>query len=197
MSRRAATALVAAAALVLIGTLVWLGRARPPEARRPLMAAGERFALPGVPDDEPRERQEVTLWLPAAHGRIAPLAVEIESPPERRARLVALVASLLAQPPTAELDSVFPAPVALRALVLAPDGTVYLDLGAEEGGAPPAAGSTLEQQRIWAIVHTLLRNEPRAERVVLLWNGEQRPSLSGHVDTGRALGLRPELEARP
>ena len=39
-------------------------------------------------------------------------------------------------------------------------------------------------------------HEPRIERVVLLWNGVQRESLAGHVDTGHPLVLRPELEAR-
>jgi hypothetical protein len=42
----------------------------------------------------------------------------------------------------------------------------------------------------------VVRNEPSVERVVLLWNGTQRRSLSVHVDTGHALGPRPELEAR-
>jgi len=70
------------------------------------------------------------------------------------------------------------------------------DLRADDGGAPPASGSALELQRVYAIVHTVLRNVPDVSHVVLLWNGVQRLSLSGHVDTGHALSLMPALEAR-
>ena len=60
---------------------------------------------------------------------------------------------------------------------------------------PPQSGSTLELLRIYAVVHTVLRNVEEANRVVLLWNGVQRPSLAGHVDTGHPLRLRVDLEA--
>jgi hypothetical protein len=69
-------------------------------------------------------------------------------------------------------------------------------LRSADGAEPPGAGSTLEMQRVYAIVHTVLRNEPGLSGVVLLWNGVQRSSLSGHVDTTRPLVLRPELELR-
>ncbi|MBP9825123.1 MAG: hypothetical protein KBF21_12930, partial [Thermoanaerobaculia bacterium] len=59
---------------------------------------------------------------------------------------------------------------------------------------PPQSGSTVELLRIYAVVHTVLRNVAEANRVVLLWNGVQRSSLAGHVDTGHPLRLRADLE---
>jgi len=137
----------------------------------------------------------VTLWLPTVGGRLAPLTTSIPDSPEPRTRLANLVAALLAARPEGELAPVFDSPVEAAAVVAGADGTLYVDLRAADGGPPPGAGSTLEMQRIYSIVHTVLRNELRIERVVLLWNGRQRESLAGHVDTGRPLYLRPELEA--
>ncbi len=80
--------------------------------------------------------------------------------------------------------------------MLAGDGSLYIDLRAADGAEPPGAGSTLEMQRVYSIVHTVIRNEPGIARVALLWNGTQRLSLCGHVDTSRPLGPRDELEAK-
>ena len=193
MSRRAAAVVLALAALVAVLGGLWLARSRAAPAA-PGTASDE--LSPPTAASPPREPRQVTLWLPTTGGRLGPLAVEVESAPELASRLAALLAALLAAPSAGELAAVFPAPVRAAALVVGADGTLYLDLRAEDGGPPPGAGSTLETQRIYSIVHTVLRNEPRIERVVLLWNGVQRESLAGHVDTGRPLLLKPELEAR-
>lgn len=194
MSRRAAAALVAlAAAIAGVGGL-WLARGRRPAAPPPATFA-DAVAAPAAPAAA-TERRQVTLWLPAAAGRLAARDVEVESAPELTARLAALLAALFAATDDGVTAAVFPAPVAAGSLVLAADGTLYVDLRPADGGAPPGAGSTLETQRVYAIVHTVLRNEPRVASVVLLWNGVQRESLAGHVDTRRPLVARPELEAR-
>jgi hypothetical protein len=154
-------------------------------------------AAPAVaPAPTPQESRSVALWLPGAGGRIAPLETEVSSAPEPKARIEALLKALLAATPTAPLAPLFDTPVALGAALRGPRATLYVDLVSPGGAPPPGSGSTLELQRVYAIVHTVVRNEPSVERVVLLWNGEQRRSLSGHVDTGHALVPRPELEAR-
>lgn len=190
MSRRAAAALIALAALVLIFGGLWLGRDRRPRPGAPESASATGTVVPELPPEPWR----ATLWLPTSGGLLAPFETEIVSAPEIEARVRALIAALLATPSSGERVAVFPEPVRAAAEVIDPDGTLYVDLRGESGGPPPGAGSTLETQRIYSIVHTVLRNEPRVARVVLLWNGVQRESLSGHVDTGRPLGLRPELE---
>ena len=144
----------------------------------------------------PTESRRVTLWLPAAAGLLAAREVDVTSASELEPRLAALLAALFAAADDSETTAVFPAPVSATSLLLAADGTLYVDLRPTDGGAPPGAGSTLETQRVYAIVHTVLRNEPRITSLVLLWNGAQRESLAGHVDTRRALVLRSELEAK-
>jgi hypothetical protein len=100
--------------------------------------------------------------------------------------------------PTAEsLVAALPSEVALfRALVM-PDGTAYLDLRGPDGGEPPASGSEMEMLRVFALVYSVVWNVPEAERVVLLWNGEQRPSFSGHVNTGSPLVANRQLLTPP
>ncbi len=104
------------------------------------------------------------------------------------------VAALLSVPPVAPRVAVFPPEVKLGKLLLLEDGTVIVDLRSDPVAEPPQSGSTVELLRIYAVVHTVLRNVEEANRVVLLWNGVQRSSLAGHVDTGHPLRLRADLE---
>ena len=61
---------------------------------------------------------------------------------------------------------------------------------------PPAGGSTAEMQCVYSLVNSIALNVPQAPRVVLLWNGLQRPSFAGHLDTGAPLTPLRELIAR-
>jgi hypothetical protein len=198
MNRRAAGALVALAALVLLVALALrLGGGGEP-APEPDGPELDPAAASGTGLDEPeRIRRTATLWLPGRAGRIAPLAVDVESAPERGARIDALLGALLAaRPDEAVAAPLFPEPAPTFVTLVGADGVLYVDLHGRDGVEPPGAGSTLELQRVYSIVHTLLRNESSLAGVVLLWNGVQRASLSGHVDTTRPLALRPELEER-
>ena len=78
-----------------------------------------------------------------------------------------------------------------------PDGTAYIDLRGADGAPPPATGSEMEMLSVFALVDSVVWNLPEAERVVLLWNGEQRPSLSGHVNTGSPLVANRQLLTSP
>jgi len=192
MSRRAAGALVAVALLVVLAAVAYLYRPR----ERPVERGPEATAEPAAPEAAAPEveHRTVTLWLPGPRGRIAPLETEIEAPPTVEGRLAALLAALLAAGPEQGATALFPEPVVASTVLLTPDGTLYLDLRAASGGPPPPAGSTLELQRVYSLVHTVLRNEPEVGAVVLLWNGVQPGSLSGHVDTGHPLTLLDGIE---
>jgi hypothetical protein len=191
MSRRAAGAL-AALALALLVVALLIGRRSPPSASEaPAASAAPESAEAPAAAAEPRT---VTLWLPAAAGKLGVREVEVASGAEPRERVRALLAALLAAPEGGGLTPVFPLPVEAAAVVLVGDGTLYLDLRGADGGEPPGAGSTLELQRVYALVHTVVRNEPSISRVALLWNGVQRLSLCGHVDTSHPLAPLPELE---
>lgn len=58
---------------------------------------------------------------------------------------------------------------------------------------PPAVGSTAERQIVYSLVNTLALNLPAVERVAILWNGRQRGTFAGHLDTSRPLPPEPRL----
>ncbi len=88
---------------------------------------------------------------------------------------------------TTGLVRAFPAEVKLGAVALSADGTAYVDLRWPGHDDPPESGSTEEIQRVYSLVDTLALNVPQVTRVVLLWNGTQRVTFSGHLDTSRPL----------
>ena len=94
------------------------------------------------------------------------------------------------------------------------DGVAYVDLttdraGSQADGTASAAGrSALRLERppmglreelvaVYSLVNTLTANNLGVDRVVLMWNGEQRPTFAGHVDTSRALMADLERNAAP
>ena len=81
----------------------------------------------------------------------------------------------------------FPPEVKLGSVELSADGTAFVDLRWPEHEDPPESGSTEEIQRVYSLVDSLALNVPQVNRVVLLWNGTQRVTFSGHLDTSRPL----------
>jgi Sporulation and spore germination len=81
----------------------------------------------------------------------------------------------------------FPPEVKLGSVELSADGTAFVDLRWPEREDPPESGSTEEIQRVYSLVDSLALNVPQVNRVVLLWNGTQRVTFSGHLDTSRPL----------
>jgi Sporulation and spore germination len=81
----------------------------------------------------------------------------------------------------------FPPDVKLGSVQLLADGTAYVDLRWPGHEEPPESGSTEEIQRVYSVVDSLALNVPQVSRVVLLWNGTQRITFGGHLDTSRPL----------
>lgn len=202
MKRGWAAWAVGLACLVLLAAGLWMFA-----SRRPAPPAASAEAAPGAapsatpappPSTEARAVEETwtaRLYFPAANDLLMPQSAAVVSAGGARARATGVVAALFAVAPVAPRVAVFPPEVKLGKLLLLEDGTVIVDLRSEPPAEPPPSGSTVEQLRIYAVVHTILRNVDEAKRVVLLWNGVQRPTLAGHVDTGRPLRLRADLEA--
>ena len=42
-------------------------------------------------------------------------------------------------------------------------------------------------QTVYSLVDTVVANVPQIQRVALLWNGTQRETFSGHLDTSQPL----------
>lgn len=158
----------------------------------------------GAPTAEVPERSpdapEVVLFFPAAGGQLAGVRVGLELPEEPQERIRGLLLALLEGPEEdGSLVRPFGSDVGLGEVYLDARGVAYVDLVSEVHGDPPPSGSRTEMQRVFSVVDTVLLNSEEARAVVLLWNGRQRASLAGHVDTGHPLGidrslLRGEIE---
>jgi hypothetical protein len=135
----------------------------------------------------PTEVATVSLLFPGGDGFLHAERREMKVPLAVEGRIAAVVGALLAGPETKGLVAPLPAGVTLGDAFVDPNGVAYVDLAAKEQPTPPASGSDLELLRVYSLVDTILANEPRARAVVLLWNGVQRPTFAGHVDTAAPL----------
>lgn len=172
MSRRAASFVLGLAlALVLGGGLWWWLSGRP---SRP---AGGAAGTAG----QKSEPVSFDLYFPSGGGlRAESRALQVSQEPKDRIRKV--VEALLAGPKTPGLARPFPEGVTLGSVLLSPDGTAYVDLHWQDHADPPPSGSTEEIQRVYSLVNSIVLDVPQASRVVLLWNGFQRETFSGHLD---------------
>jgi hypothetical protein len=178
MSRKAA-AFVLGLALALIagGALWWWLQGR----------AGRAHPGPGAVETAgPTEKVTMELFFPAGEG-LRTERRDLQVTAARKDRIRKIVAALLSGPVSGGAARPFPEGVMLGGVQLGEDGTAYLDLRWEGHADPPASGSTEEMQRVYSLVDSLTANIPEVRQVVLLWNGVQRETFSGHLDTSRPL----------
>jgi len=134
----------------------------------------------------PTEKLTVDLFFPADEGlRTEKRDLAVTAAPKDRIRKI--VAALLAGPVSSGAARPFPEGVMLGSVQLGADGIAYLDLRWDGHPDPPSSGSMEEMQRIYSLVDSITANVPQATRLVLLWNGAQRETFSGHLDTSRPL----------
>lgn len=187
MSRKAAAFVLGLAlALTAGGVLWWWLQGR---------AGRVRTSGPGaVEATGPTEKLSVELYFPAGEGlRTERRDLDVTAAPKDRVRKI--VTALLAGPVSGGAARPFPEGVILGGVQLGEDGTAYLDMRWEGHAEPPSAGSTEEMQRVYSVVDSVTANVPQARRVVLLWNGVQRDTFSGHLDTSRPLAPNRALVA--
>ena len=189
MNRSFARFLVAAALVLVavsVGTLVACGDG---EAADSAEAAGFEEVAPG-------EGWAVTLYLPDVRGALSAQEVALGVPSPGDEALAtetaqagqALVQALL----EAEGDGLLPAvpgEVSVERIELGANGVAYVDLG----GTPLALGTRGELLSVYSLVNTVAMNLGSVNSVVLLWNGNQRETFAGHIDTTRSLKPRPQL----
>jgi spore germination protein GerM len=119
---------------------------------------------------------------------------EVPASDRAEAQIATLVETLIAGPRSAGLVSPLPESVAVRT-VYKLDGEVVLDLESPDA-APPPSGSQREMLTVYSLVNTVLLNTEDADRLVLLWNGQQPETFAGHLDTARPLSANRGLIAR-
>lgn len=138
----------------------------------------------------------VTLYFPGQGTSLAAETRELAVPESAERQLFALAQALLAGPESPLLSPPLPPGVEVRSVHLDGDGVAFVDLGSADGEGPPAGGSTEELLRVYSLVNTLALNVAAVDGVVLLWNGEQLASWSGHLDTSRPLAADPSIVER-
>lgn len=178
MSRRAAAFVLGLALALIAGGAFWWWLQGSPAKVRP----GAQSPV----EAGPTEKLTVELFFPADAGlRTEKREIEVTSAPKDRIRKI--VAALLSGPMSSGAARPFPEGVMLGSVQLGEDGTAYLDLRWDGHPDPPSSGSTEEMQRIYSLVNSITANVPQARQLVLLWNGAQRETFSGHLDTSRPL----------
>lgn len=182
MTRRRRITLLAAAAVLLVlvvAVLLWW-------SRRPAPTSGTDAA--GGPRTDGEElRLAVDLYYPGEGTLLRRERRELAVTDDPEAQLLTLARAVVAGPATPSLLAPLPGGVSVRAVQLTADGVVFVDLVTEDGSAPPPSGSTEELLRVYSLVNTLLLNVAEARSAVLLWNGAQPETLSGHLDLTRPL----------
>ncbi len=141
----------------------------------------------------------VDLYFPGADGRLHPERRTLPSPDGTEPQVRAVLEALLAGPEAAALLPVFPegyGPVEVGTVLLGRDGVLIVDLRTPDAAPPPASGSRQEIVTVYSLVNSVALNVTAARRVALLWNGRQRESFSGHLDTAHPLAPDPGLVVR-
>lgn len=140
------------------------------------------------------ETEAVTLYFPGRGGRLYSEEREIPQTADIERRVMLLVEGLLAGPRGEGLYPPLPADAEVAGVHLTGERVAYVDLAAPAASAQPPWGSKRELLAVYSLVNSVLLNPPPSDRglpitgVVLLWNGQQRPTFAGHLDTTRPLG---------
>ena len=91
------------------------------------------------------------------------------------------IVSALIKGPQKGLMNTIPAGTRLNALYIASDGTCYIDLSAAVSKNHPG-GSKSEMLTVYSMVNSLVLNVPEVEDVQILIDGNETPTLAGHID---------------
>jgi len=180
MSRRAAAFALGLAVALLAGSLaVWYLTGHGRRGR----SSGPRLVETG----EAKVALLADLYFPADGSTLKAERRELAITRAPKDQVRKVIEALLAGPTGAGLVRPLPKEVSLGSVLLRDDGVAYVDLRWASHDDPPPAGSDAELQMVYSLVDSIALNVPQAQRVVLLWNGTQRQTFSGHLDTSRPL----------
>lgn len=174
-------AIIVLAGIALVAILAWLVIGHVPHQTTDVEVTPA--TLPPTPTPAPEQR--IVLLFPGSDGMLHPELRPAPLPAEPEARIRTVVGELLAGP-TSGLAPTVPYPAELRTVFVTGDGAAYVDIT-----APPAPlqGSHSELMLVYGVVNTILLNASELNSVQLLFDGEEVPTLAGHLDTGRPLAL--------
>lgn len=153
-----------------------------------VVAVEEALPAEPPPTATPAPEQRITLFFAGSDGLLHPEIRTVPLPEETAARIRAVIKELIAGPRSA-LQPVLPYPAELRTLFVTPTGRAYIDIS---GPPEPLEGSSTELMLVYGIVNSILLNTD-AVAVQVLFDGTERPTLTGHLDLSRPLVLNKRL----
>ena len=182
MNRRSA-AIFLAAVLVLTFGLVATWRWN----SRPVAETGEEEPVAPLWEEPSDVTLEAVLYFPGQGGRLYAERREVPEMGDLEEQILVLVELLLRGPEQTSLYPPLPSGVQVTGVHLLAEGVAYLDLLPPEDPAALAWGSRREILSAYSVVNTIVLNLPEVRAVVFLWNGQQRSTFAGHLDTTRPL----------
>ena len=129
----------------------------------------------------------IDLYFPGGGTQLVAEQREVPQESETDKQLTRLLQELTAGPESIELYAPLPEEITVGWTHINPANVAYIDLDFADEAARPAWGSGHEILSIYSIVNTVLLNLPEITSVILLSNGQQRPTFAGHLDTSRPL----------
>ncbi len=146
---------------------------------------------PPVASPTPAPERRVVLLYPGPDDLLHPEVVPLALPDELDARVRTLVERLL-EPSPAGRPPVAPYPAELEQVFVREGRTAYVGFTAPE---TELGGSSTEVLFAFAVTDSILLNCPQLRGVQLLFGGREVPTLTGHLDLSRPLGLNKRLIA--
>jgi spore germination protein GerM len=129
----------------------------------------------------PTQKSPVHLYFAGRNSYFLMAEQRVVLHPADPAGLAAAIVKALIKGPRKGLLKTIPADTRLNALFITPDGTCYIDLSEAVSRNHPG-GSKSELLTIYSMVNSLVLNVPQIDRVQLLIDGNQAPTLAGHID---------------
>jgi len=149
--------------------------------------SGEAEPGPGTGHEAYAPPPNRTLFYPSAEdggGFLTAMPVHLDSVGGEIDGMVFLVRRYLEGPVASNQVQPFPEGTGLRALFLLEEGVLVVDLS---GPARTGGGTQTETSRVYGLVDTLCWNFPDLDRVQILVEGQEVPSLLGHLSLSRPI----------
>ena len=140
----------------------------------------EDMPLPGGMS-APTQKSPVHLYFASRNSYFLMAEQRVVLHPDDPVGLADTIVNALINGPQKGLLKTIPADTRLKALYITPDGTCYVDLSEAVRNNHPG-GSKSELLTIYSMVNSLILNVPEIERVQILIEGNQAPTLAGHID---------------
>ena len=129
----------------------------------------------------PAQKSPVHLYFAGHNSYFLMAEQRVVLHPADPVGLAGTIVKALIKGPQKGLLKTIPADTRLKALFITPDGTCYVDLSEAVSKNHPG-GSKSELLTIYSMVNSLVLNVPEIERVQILIDGNQAPTLAGHID---------------